>query len=302
MAPAARRQCGTMQVYSELVEQFPSFRQNQTRINDFTDRSIISGEAQRVARRLVRIPVVVHVVYKRDAENITKSQINSQISVLNRDFRARNPDRTNVPAPWTGLVADAKLEFALAKRDRNGKPTDGITRTKTNRDSFPANGDPVKKRSEGGAPSWPSDKYLNLWVCNLGAGLLGYAQFPGGPARTDGVVILHSGFGTKGTAKAPFNLGRTATHEVGHWFNLRHIWADTDDCAGSDHASDTPNAATPNFGKPTWPHISCNNGPNGDMFMNYMDYVDDAAMFMFTQGQVTRMGAALAGPRDSFLK
>jgi hypothetical protein len=143
----------------------------------------------------------------------------------------------------------------------------------------------------------PTTKYLNFWICNLGEGLLGYAQFPGGPAKTDGVVILYTAFGTTGAAAAPFNLGRTATHEVGHWLNLRHIWGDKTDCSGSDQVSDTPKAQMPNYGTPTWPHISCNNGPNGDMFMNYMDYVDDAAMFMFTQGQAARLNATLAGPR-----
>ena len=122
------------------------------------------------------------------------------------------------------------------------------------------------------------------------------AHYPD-PARTDGVVILHAAFGTTGTAAAPFGLGRTTTHEVGHWLNLRHIWGDTNDCSGSDQVSDTPRATAPNYGKPDWPHITCNNGPNGDMFMNYMDYVDDAAMFMFTQAQAARMNATLAGPR-----
>jgi hypothetical protein len=134
-------------------------------------------------------------------------------------------------------------------------------------------------------------------VCNLSDGLLGYAQFPGGPSKTDGVVILYTAFGTKGVAAAPFNLGRTATHEIGHWLNLRHIWGDRTDCTGSDGVSDTPRAQMPNTGRPTFPRISCDNGPNGDMFMNYMDYVDDAAMFMFTSGQATRMNACLAGSR-----
>jgi hypothetical protein len=196
-------------------------------------------------------------------------------------------------------VGDSKVEFKLATRNPKGKQTDGITRTKTDRDSFGAD-DSVKKASKGGVAAWPADKYLNIWVCNLGGGLLGYAQFPGGPARTDGVVILHSAFGTTGTVKQPFHLGRSATHEVGHWLNLRHIWADTMGCGGSDHVPDTPNAAGPNYGKPPFPHITCNNGPNGDMFVNYMDYVDDAAMFMFTTGQVGRMNATLAGPRKSF--
>jgi hypothetical protein len=158
----------------------------------------------------------------------------------------------------------------------------------------------VKAASQGGADPWPSDRYLNLWVCTLAAGLLGYAQFPGGPRRTDGVVITSGAFGTSGTARAPFDRGRTAVHEVGHWLNLRHIWGDTEDCSGSDFAADTPNAAGPNYGRPAFPHVSCANGPNGDMFMNFMDYVDDAAMLLFTPQQVARMHAALAGPRRSF--
>lgn len=110
-------------------------------------------------------------------------------------------------------------------------------------------------------------------------------------------MILYSAFGTKGAATAPFNLGRTTTHEIGHWLDLRHIWGDTSDCSGSDMVPDTPRAQKPNGGSPKFPHISCNNAPNGDMFMNYMDYVDDAAMFMFTPGQAARMNAALVTSR-----
>src|SRR5439155_11449829 len=162
--------------------------------------------------------------------------------------------------------------------------------------------DAVKSKAKGGASPWPTDRYLNLWVCTLADGLLGYAQFPGGPPKTDGVVILNTAFGTTGTAAKPFDKGRTATHEVGHWLNLRHIWGDTEDCSGSDGVGDTPNAAGPNYGKPKFPHVTCGNGPSGDMFMNYMDYVDDVAMFLFTTQQVARMHAALAGPRNSVAK
>ncbi len=134
-------------------------------------------------------------------------------------------------------------------------------------------------------------------MCQLQSGLLGYAQFPGGAASTDGVVITHTGFGTNGTATAPFALGRSATHEIGHWLNLFHIWGDDGGgCTGSDFVADTPNQADHNFGCPTFPSVTCSNGPNGDMFMNYMDYTDDACMFMFTAGQVTRMDATLDGP------
>ena len=247
-------------------------------------------------RKLVTIQCVVHVVHKTDEENISDEQIQSQIDVLNADYHGTNADRSKIPDPWTSLAADPNITFALAKKDPKGKATNGITRVQTTRDSF-GTGDSVKTKAGGGVPPWPTDRYLNFWVCNLGDGLLGYAQFPGGPAKTDGVVILYTAFGTKGVAAEPFNLGRTATHEVGHFLNLRHIWGDTNDCSGSDQVSDTPRAQAPNYGKPDWPHISCNNGPNGDMFMDYMDYVDDDAMFMFTQGQAARMNATLAGPR-----
>jgi hypothetical protein len=221
--------------------------------------------------------------------------------VLNRDFRAKNLDRSQVPDVWKGLVGDARVQFALATRDPKGKPTTGITRTQTERPGF-GTGDTVKFAPSGGANAWPASRYLNIWVCTLNQGLLGYAQFPGGPAKTDGVVILNRAFGTRGSARPPFDRGRTATHEVGHWLNLRHIWGDTEDCSGGDAVSDTPNAETPNQGRPSFPHISCGNGPHGDMYMNYMDYVDDVAMFMFTQGQVARMLVALDGPRSTLLK
>ena len=289
MSPAKlpkHRQCGVQQVNERLTEQDPRLREKQLRIEHECQRSIEKGEAQRVWRKLVTLPVVVHVVYKTDEENISDAQIESQIAVLNADYRGTNPDRENVPDPWTSLTADPNVQFELAE----------VTRTETERDSF-GTGDTVKRTADGGIDPRPTTKFLNVWVCNLGEGLLGYAQFPGGPAKTDGVVILYTAFGTTGAAAAPFNLGRTATHEVGHFLNLRHIWGDRTDCSGSDQVSDTPKAQMPNYGTPTWPHITCNNGPNGDMFMNYMDYVDDAAMFMFTQGQAARINATLAGPR-----
>ncbi len=291
-----RRQCGTMGAHFRLLETDETFRRKQYDLERTTMQRLVMRKALRPG--LTTIPVVVHVVYNTAAEKIPTSQITSQIAVLNRDYRAANPDRTNVPPVWKGLVTDARIEFVLASKDPKGKKTSGITRTKTTRTSF-GTGDTVKFTASGGIDAWPSKKYLNIWVCTLAGGLLGYAQFPGGPAATDGVVIRNTAFGTKGTAKAPFNLGRTATHEVGHWLNLRHIWGDTEDCSGTDFVSDTPNAAGPNYGNPGFPHVSCSNGPNGDMFMNYMDYVDDAAMFMFTSQQAVRMQAALDGPRKS---
>jgi Pregnancy-associated plasma protein-A len=291
-----RRMCGTMSVHHRLLEMDPAFRQRQMTLEHATMRRLATGVAARTG--VTTIPTVVHVVYNSAAENISVAQIRSQISVLNRDYRATNPDKSKVPSVFGGLVADARVQFALATRDPKGKKTTGITRTKTTKTSF-GDDDSVKAAATGGASAWPSSRYLNIWVCTLGGGLLGYAQFPGGPAKTDGVVILNTAFGNTGTATAPFDLGRSATHEVGHWLNLRHIWGDTEDCSGTDFVADTPNAAGPNFGKPKFPHVSCSNGPNGDMFMNYMDYVDDDSMVMFTTQQVVRMQAALDGARSS---
>jgi hypothetical protein len=155
--------------------------------------------------------------------------------------------------------------------------------------------DKVKAAATGGTDPWDTTRYLNLWVCRIDGGVLGYAQFPGGPAATDGVVIMTSAFGRGGSAAAPFNLGRTATHEIGHYFNLSHIWGEArvPTCADSDSVDDTPNQWGPNFGKPEFPSATCGNAPDGDMFMNYMDYVDDDTMVMFTDLQVARMQSAL---------
>ncbi|MGY2115991.1 zinc metalloprotease [Nocardia gipuzkoensis] len=297
-----------MAVHHKLLEQSESYRQRSAM---FENRALAYEGRMRGPMHTdpITIPVVVHVVHNPafPAENISAAQVESQITVLNQDFRATNLDRVGVPTVWTDRIADCRIQFALATTDPDGDATDGITRTATAKTFFSAEADDVKSTATGGADPWPSDEYLNLWVCAdpqtaPGNSILGYAQFPGGPVVTDGVVIATTCFGTVGTATAPFHLGRTATHEVGHWLSLRHIWGDDGSgCSGSDLVDDTPNQATQNFGKPQFPHISCNNAPNGDMFMNYMDYTDDAAMFMFTTGQSLRMNACLDGPRASFL-
>ena len=291
--------CGAMEAHLRLCEIDPEFRVRRGKIHAATELMVRRGVAmRRVEKKALTIPVVVHVVYRTPGENISDAQIKSQIVALNRDYSAANADKNITPPVWQGVIGNAQIKFALATKDPKGKTTNGITRTKTTKGSFGTD-DHVKRASTGGATAWPASKYLNLWACSLGGGLLGYAQFPGGAAATDGVVILNTAFGTNGTAAAPFNLGRTAVHEVGHWLNLNHVWGDTSDCSGTDHVTDTPNAQLPNYHQPVFPHVTCTNGPNGDMFMNYMDYVDDAAMVMFTAGQVARMQATLAGPRSS---
>jgi hypothetical protein len=296
--PPERRTCATEQIHLQLLLEDPEYGRRRAAIEDQAWAAARSSNP--VARSgCTRIPVVVHVVHRTDTENISKAQIDSQIAVLNADFRKKNADVANVPTAFTPLAADARLEFALATVGPDGKPTDGITRRRTTVNGFGYTGNPVKSSSTGGTDPWPTDRYLNVWVCRLTGGLLGYAQFPGGPAATDGVVCTFTAFGTTGTAAAPFDRGRTTTHEIGHWLNLRHIWGDVLGCNGNDFVADTPNQHSPNTGKPTFPRISCDNGPNGDMFMNYMDYVDDDTMVMFTTGQVTRMHACLDGARAS---
>jgi len=270
-----------------LLEINPLFRDRLFKLEQDTER-YRARDLKLATVPVATIKVVVNVVFNDPSQNISDQQIRTQIAVLNRDFRRRNPDRGKTPTAFKGLVSDSRVQFVL----------DRVIRKQTSKLSF-LDDNGVKKVSTGGVGSVDTTKFLNIWVCALGGGLLGYAQFPGGPAATDGVVIHYRAFGTNGTAQTPYNKGRSATHEIGHYLNLRHIWGDTPDCSGSDLVADTPNAAGPNFGKPSFPTITCNNGPNGDMFMNYMDYTDDAAMFMFTTQQVARMRATLDGPRRS---
>jgi hypothetical protein len=291
-----RRKCGADLVNRLLLSADPDYARARSEIEDLTDAEHARGFAA-VAPAVRTVQTVVHVIYRTAAENISDAQVKSQIRILNEDFRKKNADKSKVPAPFKPLVADSKVEFKLATKDISGAPTNGITRTRTSVGTFGVD-EGMKSSLTGGADPWPSRRYLNIWVCNLGDGLLGYAQFPGGPGATDGVVILNHAFGDTGTATAPFNKGRTTTHEVGHWLNLFHIWGDDGTgCHGSDRCPDTPNQASENYGEPAFPSVSCHNGPNGDLFMDYMDYVDDKAMFMFTVGQATRMNATLNGPR-----
>ncbi|MCS6934539.1 MAG: T9SS type A sorting domain-containing protein [Chitinophagales bacterium] len=295
--------CATTLYMEQLKTQDPGLEQRLREIEEFTEAYIAQNPNS--SRGIITIPVVFHVVYNTAAQNISDAQIHAQIEQLNADFARLNDDAVNTPAPFASVSAGTNIRFCLATRDPNGLPTTGIIRRATTVSSFSTN-NAVKYNSSGGSNAWPASSYLNVWSCNLGGGLLGYAQFPGGPPATDGIVLLYSSIGslnTHGTA-APYHLGRTATHEVGHWLNLYHIWGDDGtSCSGTDYVFDTPNQAGPNSNCPTFPKISCSNGPNGDMFMNYMDYTSDDCMNMFTAGQVARMSALFAtgGARASLL-
>ncbi|RYU80248.1 GEVED domain-containing protein [Hymenobacter persicinus] len=289
--PLKGRQCATMESLAAQMAADPTMAIRRAAIEAQTQNFTANPTANRTSA-VVTIPVVVHVLYNTTAQNISDAQIQSQIDVLNQDYSKTNADYTKTPSAFAGLVANVGVQFVLAKQTPTGAATTGIERKSTTTTSWGTN-DAMKKASTGGLDAWNSAKYLNLWVCNLSGGVLGYAQFPGGAAATDGVVILSSAFGKGGSSSAPFNLGRTATHEVGHWLNLNHIWGDDGTaCTGTDNVSDTPNQADENYGTPSYPNPSCSN--TSDMFMNYMDYVDDAAMYMFSTGQSSRMNALFA--------
>ncbi len=283
-ASAQKRHCAAEEVLAKQLLDNPEMLQEIKRIEEHARQF---GQTTQ-DRAVVTIPVVIHLVYFNSTQNLTDAQLLSQIDVLNEDFRRTNADAGNTPAAFQGIAADCEVNFCMAKQDPNGNATNGIERRNTTVNGFSTN-DNVKRFANGGLDIWDRNKYLNLWVCNLTGGLLGYAQFPGGPASTDGVVCDYAYFG-RINATPPFDKGRTATHEVGHWLNCYHIWGDDGtSCNGTDNVSDTPNQADENYGCPTFPTISCSNGPNGDMFMNYMDYTDDGCMNVFSAGQKTRM-------------
>ena len=299
-----QRNCGAMDHLQHLQQTDPAARKNHEKMMQQVQAWVRENGDQHRSGGVVTIPTVVHVVYRNATQNISTTQVQSQIDALNADYRKLNTDAANVPAAWTSVASDCGIEFCLAQRDPNGAPSTGINRVSTTVNSFGQN-DNVKYTAQGGADAWPRNKYLNIWVCPLGGGLLGYAQFPGQPAATDGVVIGYQYFGTTGTASAPFNKGRTTTHEVGHWLGLYHIWGDDGgSCQGSDNVSDTPNQASETYGTfaaGTVRTDNCSPTAPGYMWMNYMDYTDDASMYMFTTGQGNVMNGILNTTRATLL-
>ena len=302
---------------AKVVSSAPAHRTCGTGILPDEYENWISAKMQEAAannqgskmKTVYNLPVVVHVIHTGvttppNNYNISNAQILSQIAVLNEDFRKLNADTGSIPSVFAGLAADCEINFCLAQTDPNGQPTTGIDRIDRNSKGWTA--PPYSKNYVDAtikpATIWDVNKYLNIWVCPLSGGLLGYATFPPsstntglsapfGTATSDGVVILYNAFGRVGDVSAPYNKGRTTTHELGHWFGLRHINGDNN--CSSDFCNDTPTQASLNFGCPNFPKVSCSNGPNGDMFMNYMDYTDDACMFMFTPNQKARMVTTL---------
>lgn len=281
-----RRGCASQEVLEANMKADPTLALRMNEIEAFTKNRMLTGK---LVDGKIQIPVIVNVLYRTAAQNISDAQIQSQIDVLNKDFNAANSDYNNVPALFSGVKANIGISFVLEKINRKST-------TKT----FWGTKDAMKRTSTGGiAPTSPTTK-LNIWACKIGDDVSGYAQFPGGPSSTDGVVIDSQSFGLSGPANAPYNLGRTGTHEVGHWMNLRHIWGDAN--CGSDLVADTPTHNEENYGAPAFPHYSTCPGTPVEMTMNYMDYTNDNAMYMFTLGQKNRMVAVFApgGPRAAF--
>ncbi|HEY0092634.1 MAG TPA: M43 family zinc metalloprotease [Flavobacterium sp.] len=265
----------------------------QNRFNDASAPSVV-----------VTIPVVFHVLYKTFGQNISDAQIDSQLAILNQDFRKLNTDYNTTPAVFQNVGADTEIVFCKAAQTPAGVASNGVTRkqvpsTFVFEDQY---------YLAAGEPAWDPTKYLNIWIGRFSdPNLLGFAYYPSNAGQADdGLCIGDQYFGNVGTATAPFNLGRTGTHEIGHYFGLPHMWGNGgcgSVATGADGIADTPNTTGPYFGCPSFPTNTnaCTSSANGSMFMNYMDYVDDACMVMFTNGQKTVMQNAIAGPRASLL-
>jgi hypothetical protein len=290
----AQEPCATHSRWEQQLQQHPETGLKRA-ILEHATQQWTQGK-HKTSNSIITIPVVFHVVYKNINENISDAQIMSQLAVLNEDFRRLNIDTINTFSDFEPFAADCQIEFCLAKRTPDHLPTSGITRTSTTKQSFSINSNHIYYDSLGGKDIWDHEQYLNIYVCDL-ASVLGFASYPGALPAVDGVVIDFENFGNMGTAQAPYNKGRTVTHEVGHWLNLIHIWGDS--FCGDDFVSDTPEQEQANYGCPAHPSTSCTN--SGDMFQNFMDYTNDGCMNMFTLGQKTRMHAAIYNYRSELL-
>lgn len=296
---ATKRSCPSEEIRAEMLQKNPALRQKMTEIEAGTERYVNNLALGKVlADGTVEIPVVFNVIYNTAAQNVSDARIAEQIAVLNADYGATNTDIGNIPAAFKPSAAgDVKIRFKLVATNRKQNSKTG----------WKSNLEEMKKASTGGIDATDVTKNMNIWVVNSildqngQPGTLGYAYYPENAGQWyDGLVIGYQYIGKTG-ASAPFNLGRTVTHEVGHYLNLPHLWGSSDAGCQTDYSNDTPVSPGPNYGTPTYPlNRVCGGVSRSQMFMNYMDYVDDKVMIMFSANQKTRMQAVVAasGPRS----
>lgn len=285
IASTPSMRCASQEVLEQKLAEDPGLRQRMQQIEDYTQHVIRNkNQYKLLSDGTIEIPVFFHVLYRTSDENISDAQLQSQIDVLNEDFTNTNTDRTKVPDHFKSVQTNVKVRFIW------NDPIKQTRRKYSSKKQWSTN-DEMKFDSKGGSNVHDPENFLNIWVVNkifaYGSTILGYAQFPGGSWATDGIVLGHNFTGRFGKVSSPYHLGRTATHEVGHWMNLRHIWGDA--TCGTDHVNDTPIHNTSNGGCPSADHRStCADKPL-EMWMNYMDYTYDACMYMFTHLQRDRM-------------
>lgn len=304
---SAQRTCGTPLAIKQALQKNPALVKKYQRILQLSSQKP-PVQAQSIARGMpvAVIPVVVHIVLP-NPQSVTDEQVLSQIKVINEDYQFENADTAHTPNVWKTIAGDMKIQFCLAARTPDGLPTNGIDRVQTNQRVFSINNaaSDVKHASSGGADAWNTDDYLNIWVCNLSDNTLGIGTPPAiYPKDEQGVTIQYNAFGTTGNVLPEFNLGRSCTHELGHFFNLLHPWGDGDgSCSPGDYVEDTPPQSGPVYGAPSFPDIEDSCSPNfpGIMIDNFMGYCDDSVMNLFTQGQVNRAQTALFNLRSSLL-
>jgi hypothetical protein len=301
--------CAAMSVYNNSVSKDPSIINKEMHIENQIQEYINSKSNKLQAGTILTIPVVIHIINNGEelgeGPNITDEQAISLITILNREYRLENTDALDDSHPFFEAQADCEIEFCLVNTDPDGNPTSGITRYNSGQEvwDIPVFDDVVKP-----ATIWNPDKYLNIWCANFvdpdseGDGVTdGYGTFPSESTdSTDGVAVLYTNFGVN--PLYPDEKSIVASHEVGHYLNLRHIWGD-EDC-GDDFVDDTEPAFTSNEGCPDFPYNAfseCGSGENGEMYMNYMDYSDAVCVVMFTNGQKERMRATLNTVRSGLL-
>jgi len=288
----AQLECATMNYLKMQIAEDPSIEFKMQAFEAELQQYISEqGSQLKSANGIITIPVVFHILYKTDEQNIPDSRVREQMEALNRDFVGLTNHGTITPFD-TSLKANCGIQFCMAQLDPWGNYTTGIERREVTVEYFSANND-MKFFAKGGLDAWDPKKYMNIWVCDM-AGLLNYAQFPGsGINNTYGAVIDDNCFGFTG-AHPLYNLGATTTHELGHCFNLWHIWGDDETaCTGTDYCNDTPDQAGYNLYPPEcWGCVktdACNSTPLGIMYMNFMDYSQGPYRTSFTPDQKARI-------------